>query len=194
MLSLLLIFLIISFKINQELIAKEKLTALSETKVKDKEEPTNLMPVPKPPEVITVLKGQFNSVIEGESYYKGDTLVVDFPQSNFFNSGSHHLNTEGKRLVQEIQDKLAPYKNKLSVTVQGHTDPDRFKQNRSILSDNWELSVLRATSVIKVLIDSGFDPTYLAAEGFSDKNYKLNPNDDYRYMRKVTFKIRGYEK
>lgn len=140
---------------------------------------------------ILALKEKFSTIIEGETILKDDTIIINYPQSNFFDSSSHRLNEEGKALVKEVIQKLSVHKNDVYVSVQGHTDPKNFKITMTRnLSDNWELSVLRATTVLKELIREGFNPGYLMAEGYSFKNTKLNPQSDDRYMRKVTFKIR----
>ena len=55
----------------------------------------------------------------------------------------------------------------LEILVEGHTDTDKMK-SKSHPVDNWELSVLRATSVVKIMLaNSKMDPTTVSASGRS---------------------------
>ena len=49
--------------------------------------------------------------------------------------------------------------------VEGHTDDRPFKSG--VLLDNWDLSVKRATSIVRVLQDLGIEPERLVASGRS---------------------------
>ena len=55
----------------------------------------------------------------------------------------------------------------LEILVEGHTDTDKMRSNAHP-KDNWELSVLRATSVVKIMLgNSNMDPTTISASGRS---------------------------
>ena len=52
------------------------------------------------------------------------------------------------------------------VQVEGHTDNKPI--NTYLFPSNWELSTARANSVLKLLLDVGFQPTQLAAAGYGE--------------------------
>ena len=53
----------------------------------------------------------------------------------------------------------------VSVLVEGHTDNDAYR-GQSQVKDNWDLSVMRATNVVKILTsNAGLDPKRITAAG-----------------------------
>jgi chemotaxis protein MotB len=59
--------------------------------------------------------------------------------------------------------------------VEGHTDNVPFK--RGDLADNWDLSVKRATAVVRILQDKyGLNPSMMTAAGRGEYQ-PLGPND-----------------
>ena len=71
----------------------------------------------------------------------------------------------------------------LNITVEGHTDTDKINSAGLIPRDNWELSVLRSTEVIKLITsNSTIDPTQLSASGRSEY-HPLDAEDKARNRR-----------
>ena len=80
--------------------------------------------------------------------------------------------------------------------IEGHTDDVPFRKGSSI-KDNWDLSVLRATSIVRILLDgSGIDPTRLTVAGRGEflpvdpadtpgSQEKEPPNRDYSFTRPI---------
>jgi chemotaxis protein MotB len=62
-----------------------------------------------------------------------------------------------------------------NVQVEGHTD--NLPISTSLYPSNWELSAVRASSVVRLFIDSGVAPGRLTAVGFSS-NVPVAPNDN----------------
>ena len=53
--------------------------------------------------------------------------------------------------------------------VEGHTDSKQLLDNGSVLEDNWDLSVKRATTVVRILQETyGLDPKRMTAAGRSE--------------------------
>ena len=53
----------------------------------------------------------------------------------------------------------------IKIMIEGHTDDVPFRKGSSI-KDNWDLSVMRATSIVRILLDgSGIDPVRLTVAG-----------------------------
>ena len=70
------------------------------------------------------------------------------------------------KALKELAKVLEDQKD-LEILVEGHTDTDKMRSNAHP-KDNWELSVLRATSVVKIMLgNSNMDPTTISASGRS---------------------------
>ena len=52
------------------------------------------------------------------------------------------------------------------IQVEGHTDNNPIKTAQ--YPSNWELSIARANSVLKLLLDLGFSPNHLSAAGYGE--------------------------
>ena len=109
-------------------------------------------------------------------------VYVSMEAQLLFPSGKTDINPDGKlaiiQLAKIIQDEKA-----LNIIVEGHTDTDKISSSGSIPRDNWELSVLRSTEVIKLITsNSSIDPAQLSASGRSEY-HPLDINDKARNRR-----------
>ena len=101
------------------------------------------------------------SVIE-----KDGKVYISMDAKLLFASGSTKVDSEGIKALKELAKVLEDQKD-LEILVEGHTDTDKMRSN-SHPADNWELSVLRATSVVKIMLEnSKMDPTSVSASGRS---------------------------
>ena len=101
------------------------------------------------------------SVIE-----KDGKVYVSMDAKLLFASGSTKVDSEGIKALKELAKVLEDQKD-LEILVEGHTDTDKMRSNAHP-KDNWELSVLRATSVVKIMLgNSNMDPTTISASGRS---------------------------
>ena len=82
-----------------------------------------------------------------------------------FNSGSWAVGTEGKTAVEQLANVLAQNKD-INVLIEGHTDDVPY--TGSTLIDNWDLSVKRATAIVRILQGKGVSPTQITAAGRSE--------------------------
>ena len=97
---------------------------------------------------------------------KNGRVYVSMEAKLLFPSGSTAVNAEGKKALVELA-KVLQEQSDLDVLVEGHTDSDKMKSS-SHPKDNWELSVLRATSVVKIMLSSStIDPKTITAAGRS---------------------------
>lgn len=112
---------------------------------------------------------------------KNGKVYVSLEAKLLFASGSTAVGAEGKRALIELA-KVLQDQDDLEVLVEGHTDTDQIRSS-SIPRDNWELSVLRATSVVKIMTEnSDMDPRRLIAAGRSEFN-PLDPDDKAKNRR-----------
>ena len=93
-------------------------------------------------------------------------VMISISDKMLFNSGSYRISSKADAILQKIADVINSEES-LDVMVEGHTDNKTMVANASV-KDNWDLSVLRATSVVKKLQkDYGVAPEKLIAAGRS---------------------------
>lgn len=101
-------------------------------------------------------------------------LVVRIASDDvLFDSASAAVTPAGAGILAVVAPTLLEFSNK--IVVEGHTDHRPLRREGY---DNWDLSVDRAVSVIKLLRDSfGLPPDRLAATGYGDQR-PLDPGGD----------------
>jgi chemotaxis protein MotB len=107
-------------------------------------------------------------------------VYVSLADKLLFPSGSIIIDERGKAALKQ----LAAVVNKepdINMAVEGHTDDKKVK-NLGQIKDNWDLSVLRATSVTRYLTETeGVDPHRLTATGKSEfQPIDANATDEAR--------------
>lgn len=94
---------------------------------------------------------------------RGGKVHVSISDKMLFRSGSSKLNAEAQRVLDKIANVLNDH-DQLDVMVEGHTDNQPISSG--CITDNWDLSAKRATSVVRSLQDDYFvDPERLIAAG-----------------------------
>lgn len=76
-------------------------------------------------------------------------VYVSLENRLLFPSASWTVQSEGTKALQDLAEVLAQNPD-LNVMVEGHTDGDAFN-GRTAVKDNWDLSVMRATSIVKII-------------------------------------------
>ena len=109
-------------------------------------------------------------------------VYVSMEAQLLFPSGKTDINPDGKAAIIQLA-KIIQDEKELNIIVEGHTDSDKISSGGSIPKDNWELSVLRSTEVIKLITqNSSIDPAQLAASGRSEY-HPLDVSDKARNRR-----------
>ena len=67
--------------------------------------------------------------------------------------------------LAELRAALVKNEDDINVMVEGHTDNVRISRTSQYMKDNWDLSVMRATSIIRILVDKGVPPQRITASG-----------------------------
>ena len=96
--------------------------------------------------------------------YKGK-LVIQVRGQVLFPSGSSTLSREAEPIMDQIARIVSRY-TEYTVNIKGHTDDVPISTSK--FESNWELSALRATSVLKYFIRRGINPLRLTATGYAD--------------------------
>lgn len=95
---------------------------------------------------------------------KNGKIYVSMEAKLLFAKGSITVDPEGKKALVELAKVLQDQKD-LEILVEGHTDTDKLSGNGPI-KDNWELSVMRATSVVRIMLESSeIGPYQITAAG-----------------------------
>jgi chemotaxis protein MotB len=102
---------------------------------------------------------------EGLSVYIKDGMVyVSMDEKLLFKTGSIVVDPRGVQALKTLAGVLEDNPD-IKITVEGHTDNVPVRTNASF-ADNWDLSVKRATSIVRILLDnSSIDPIRLVASG-----------------------------
>ncbi|MEH6472434.1 MAG: OmpA family protein [Halopseudomonas sp.] len=93
------------------------------------------------------------------------TIVIQVKGQALFDSGSSQLNFH----VDDVLDNLLQaFKTRydFDINIQGHTDNVPLRSSR--YESNWELSAIRATTVLRYFINKGISPKRLTATGYGD--------------------------
>jgi chemotaxis protein MotB len=104
----------------------------------------------------------------------GQTVVmISISDKLLFNSGSYKVRKEAFTLITKLAD-IIESEPSMDVMIEGHTDSQTIK-NESV-NDNWDLSVKRATSIVRLLQNKfGIEGNRLIASGRGD-TMPLYPN------------------
>tara|TARA_R110001583_G_scaffold141987_1_gene294266 strand:- start:162 stop:1001 length:840 start_codon:yes stop_codon:yes gene_type:complete len=91
-------------------------------------------------------------------------VFISIADRLLFQSGSYIVTSEAKNVLAKVA-KVVNSKPNFEAMVEGHTDSVPY--NKPPLIDNWDLSVKRSTSIIRVLQELGVNPGQLIAAGRS---------------------------
>jgi len=114
------------------------------------------------------LKGALGNIEDEDINIKVDKGVVyiDISDKLLFKSGKYEITDPAKVVLGKVATVLKNQPN-IEFMVEGHTDSIPYKSG--VLLDNWDLSVKRATTVVRMLQkDYGLDPAKMAAAGRAD--------------------------
>ncbi len=93
-------------------------------------------------------------------------VFISIADKLLFKSGSYDVTDKAKAVLAKVA-KVVNDKPDFECMVEGHTDNVPYRSN-GVLLDNWDLSVKRSTSIIRVLTnDLGVKPAQLIAAGRS---------------------------
>jgi len=91
-------------------------------------------------------------------------VYVSLDEKLLFASGSWEIDKRGKEALTELGKVLAS-EPEINVLIEGHTDNVPFR-GRGDVKDNWDLSVMRATAVVKELLSNNdINPQRITAAG-----------------------------
>ncbi|NJB81379.1 OmpA family protein [Wenyingzhuangia aestuarii] len=92
-------------------------------------------------------------------------IYVSMENKLLFQSGRWDIGANGKSAVTELA-KVLEKNPSINVLIEGHTDNDPY--HGGVIQDNWDLSVKRATAIVRVLQDQNVSPKQITAAGRSE--------------------------
>jgi chemotaxis protein MotB len=98
---------------------------------------------------------------------KNGKVYVSLDEKLLFKSASYEIDANGKNALKKLAGVLEKNPD-IQITIEGHTDNVPYNPGAGQLKDNWDLSVKRATTVVRVLLEgSKIDAKRLTASGRS---------------------------
>lgn len=162
-------------KKEDALLQLEKELMVKQTMLREREQRVNELEkiIREQDEAVQLLKSKVANALKGFEN-KGLTVIekngkiyVSLEAKLLFSSGSTSVETEGQEALVNLA-KVLETEKELEIIVEGHTDTDKMAGSKHP-KNNWELSVLRSTSVIEIMLaNSDIDPTQLMAAGRSE--------------------------
>jgi len=95
---------------------------------------------------------------------KNGKVYVSLAEQLLFRSGSVEVDSKGVTALQQLAKALKDQKD-IHIMVEGHTDNVPISKKSTYMQDNWDLSVMRATSITKILTKGGVSPNQITASG-----------------------------
>jgi chemotaxis protein MotB len=95
---------------------------------------------------------------------KNGKVYVSLSEQLLFKSGATKVDPAGQDALIKLANALTGNKD-INILVEGHTDNVPIKGVVNGAKDNWDLSVLRATEITRLLTSAGIDPTQITPSG-----------------------------
>ena len=95
---------------------------------------------------------------------KNGKVYVSLAEQLLFGSGSVQIDQKGVTALQQLAKAIRDEKD-INIMVEGHTDNVPISRKSAYMNDNWDLSVMRATSITRILTKAGVSPEQITASG-----------------------------
>ncbi len=107
---------------------------------------------------------------------KDGKVYVSLSEQLLFKSGSTKVDPKGQEALKQLAAVLKTQPD-VNVVVEGHTDNVPILKGTAGMQDNWDLSVLRATEIARLLTTGGIQPERVTASGRA-QYIPVAPNDN----------------
>jgi chemotaxis protein MotB len=95
---------------------------------------------------------------------KNGKVYVSLAEQLLFQSGSVQVDNKGITALQQLAKAIKDQKD-INILVEGHTDNVPISKKSAYMNDNWDLSVMRATAITRILTKGGVGPNQITASG-----------------------------
>ena len=161
---------------NQRLIDLKTQLLLSKQEIELRESRVNELEdiINRKDSIMLVLKNKVKNALlgfEGKGLSieeRNGKVYVSLDNSLLFASGSWEIDSKGKDAIEKLGEVLADHHD-IDVLIEGHTDDSPI--NVGPVKNNWDLSVLRATAIVNILMENKkIAPERLTAAGRGEYN------------------------
>lgn len=97
-------------------------------------------------------------------HVKNGKVYVSLAEQLLFASGSTDVDSKGVSALQQLAKAIKDQRD-IHIMVEGHTDNVPISRKSQYMQDNWDLSVMRATAITKILTKAGVSPNQVTAAG-----------------------------
>ena len=114
-------------------------------------------------------------------------VYVSMENKLLFPSASWTVSKDGVAAIKQLAQVLEQ-DSTLNIMVEGHTDNDAYRGSTAV-KDNWDLSVMRATAIVKLLLQhgKGINPSRIEACGHGEFSPKVaNDSPEHKAMNRRT--------
>ena len=118
---------------------------------------------------------------------KDGKVYVSMENKLLFPSASWTVSKDGISAIKELA-KVLEKDSTLNIMVEGHTDNDAYRGSTAV-KDNWDLSVMRATAIVKLLLQhgQGINPSRIEACGHGEFAPKVaNDSPEHKAINRRT--------
>ena len=147
-------------KLNADLKTREARLTELEKALADKDKAVNDLRA----SVANALRGFQGTELEVKM--KDGKVYVSLSEQLLFKTGSTKVDPKGQDALKQLATVLKTQPD-VNVVVEGHTDNVPFSRPAAAMQDNWDLSVLRATEIARLLTTGGIEPERVTASGRS---------------------------
>lgn len=113
---------------------------------------------------------------------KNGKVYVSLAEQLLFGSGSIEVDSKGVMALQQLARAIKDQRD-IQIMIEGHTDNVPISKKSAYMQDNWDLSVMRATSITKILTGAGVSAKQITAAGKGEFS-PLAPNDNAQNKQK----------
>ena len=120
------------------------------------------------PAMVVELESMVENTDLGDSVnlvFKGDQINIKIDGRFLFESGKADLKDQARVIFANLGQMFRRYAD-YRIAIRGHTDNQDIETVQ--FPSNWELSAIRATTVLRFFIAQGVDPERMTATGYAD--------------------------
>lgn len=156
-------------KLGLQLAEKEKALADREKRIKDLE-----ALISKKDQAVAALKKKISDALTGFNSdeltvtQKDGKVYVSLSDKLLFKTGSFTVDDKGKQAIVKVSEVLNK-QTEIGIVIEGHTDNKKYLNPKGDIKNNWDLSVMRATSVTEIMINEGkVEPSRITPAGHAE--------------------------
>lgn len=133
-----------------------------------------------------IVEQQLSNILKGSGDLEGveilrsgeeNTISLRFDGSVLFESGAVDVNDKAHSTLDKVVQAIRAVEGVKKINIEGHTDNDPWLATDGLIKSNWEVSLLRAGSVLRYFESKGLDRGVMSATGFGDSR-PLLPNEN----------------